>query len=143
MAAAEDYTELSMHWDLPVGGKLVYFHDFPGMYNAISQVIFFHNPMYAKRMQNRDGCEALSKGEEEAVHIVPCMCQVYPDIKIAYESDMFPALAQDGKNAEKEWNWVVMGRTVYLLAPDGQIFYHPNVIYLLTLYLGMQKGTRV
>lgn len=43
-AAADDYEQLSMHWDLMPAAKLNYIHDFPQMFNCVSQVVFFHNP---------------------------------------------------------------------------------------------------
>ena len=51
LAATDDFTTLSMHWDLMPAAKLNYVHDFRGMYNCISQVFYFHDPDYQRRPQ--------------------------------------------------------------------------------------------
>lgn len=51
LAASDDFTTLSMHWDLMQAAKLNYVHDFRSMYNCISQVIYFHDPDYQCRPQ--------------------------------------------------------------------------------------------
>ena len=38
VAGADDFEALSMHWDLMPSARLNYVHDFPGMYNCVSQV---------------------------------------------------------------------------------------------------------
>lgn len=43
VAASDDFDILSMEWDLMPAAKLNYMHDFPGMYNCVSQVVYFHN----------------------------------------------------------------------------------------------------
>jgi hypothetical protein len=44
-AGLDDFATLSMHWDVPPAGVLCYIHDFPGMYNNVSQV-FPNNQIY-------------------------------------------------------------------------------------------------
>ena len=51
VAASDDFSKLSMHWDLMPAAKLNYVHDFRGYFNCISQVVYFHNPEYERRMQ--------------------------------------------------------------------------------------------
>lgn len=41
LAASDDFSKLSMHWDLMPSAKLNYVHDFRGLFNCVSQV-FFH-----------------------------------------------------------------------------------------------------
>lgn len=38
LAASDDFSRLSMHWDLMPGAKLTYVHDFRGLFNCVSQV---------------------------------------------------------------------------------------------------------
>lgn len=38
LAGSDAFSELSQRWDVHLGGTLAYIHEFPGMYNAISQV---------------------------------------------------------------------------------------------------------
>lgn len=39
VAASDDFSKLSMHWDLMPAAKLNYVHDFSGFFNCISQVL--------------------------------------------------------------------------------------------------------
>ena len=41
LAASDDFTTLSMHWDLIPSARLNYQHDFRGLYNCVSQVTPF------------------------------------------------------------------------------------------------------
>ena len=38
LAASDDFSKLSMHWDLIPAAKLNYIHDFRGLFNCVSQV---------------------------------------------------------------------------------------------------------
>lgn len=38
LAASDDFSKLSMHWDLMPAAKLNYVHDFRGLFNCVSQV---------------------------------------------------------------------------------------------------------
>lgn len=38
LASADDFSKLSMHWDLIPSARLTYIHDFRGLYNCVSQV---------------------------------------------------------------------------------------------------------
>lgn len=49
LAAMDDFNNLSMQNDLMPAARLLYMHDFPGMYHAVSQVIYFHNPQYERK----------------------------------------------------------------------------------------------
>lgn len=134
-AASDDFGQLSMHWDLHPAARLIYFFDFTGMYNAISQVIFFHNPSYTKRMQERTNLEGLCFGDLDAVHIVPCMMQLYPEIQILHDDGEFNV---SGAKAG-QYHWLLCGHRVYLLTPKGP-FYDPNVVVLLAYYQHVSKN---
>ena len=47
-ASSDDYNVLCMHMALPVGARLNYRHDFPGMYSNVSQAVYYHNPDYRR-----------------------------------------------------------------------------------------------
>ena len=84
MASSDDFSKLSMHWDLMPAARLIYMHDFRGLYNCISQVFFllcilplpkshsmrknkqvvyFHNQDYDRRRQERKRVHEVSVGE--------------------------------------------------------------------------------
>ena len=48
-AGKETFYKLSMYYDLPVAARLNYRHTFPGLYNCITQAVYFHNPDYERR----------------------------------------------------------------------------------------------
>lgn len=139
LAAVDDFSLVSAHWDLFPGAKLVYIHDFPQMYNAISQVVYFHNPAYQKRIQERVDVEGLSVGlpaGHAAVHVLPCIMQLYPNIKLLFEEDRFDLGA-----LREDYAWVLAARRIYLLAPDGKVYYDKNFNTLLQFYLLTRQGT--
>jgi hypothetical protein len=51
LAASDDFSKLSMYWDLMPAAKLNYIHDFRGYFNCISQVVYFHDQEYERRPQ--------------------------------------------------------------------------------------------
>jgi hypothetical protein len=50
-ASMDRFYELSMRFDLPPGAVLVYMHLFSGMYNSVSQVVYYNFPQYERRKQ--------------------------------------------------------------------------------------------
>jgi hypothetical protein len=40
LAGTDDFHNLSMHWDLMPAARLIYVHDFKGLYNCVSQVFY-------------------------------------------------------------------------------------------------------
>jgi len=121
-ASSDDFNLLCMHLCLPVAGRLNYKHDFPEMYNHVSQVVFFHNPEYQRIP--RTPLEKLSTAPLEQV--LPAIWQLYPDIGVKYEEDMIDLV---GKG--KGWWWLVVAGRVYLVDPDNGVWYSPNVTSLL------------
>jgi hypothetical protein len=103
------------------------------MYNCVSQVAYFHNPAYKQQIQERSAVDKVSRGIMEALHVLPPLMQLYPDLEIMYEEAPIDLL-QPGKN----FALVIMGKKVYLLTPCRQIYYHSNVTRLVELYLEMK-----
>lgn len=114
-----------------------------------AQVVYFHNPQYERRMQERKRVEEVSKGKGgiEMVQMVAPLMQLYPEILVEHEETTL--FAEDGRNRDK-WAWLIMGRVVYLCSPslscEGEeeesgrtIYYHPNVAVLLGIYRKMSK----
>jgi hypothetical protein len=134
-ASTDDFSGIAMHWDIMMASKLNYIHDFPGMFNCVSQVAYFHNPSYKQQVQERSDIDKVSKGMAEAVHIIPPLMQLYPNIEIVYEEGCIDLLQQS-----KEYSFVIMGQRVYLLTPNRAIYYHSNVTILLELYLEIKTS---
>lgn len=110
------------------------------------QVVYFHNPQYERRRQERKNVDAVStgKGNIEMVQLVPCYMQLHPDILVEHEDTcIFDPNSQIKKD---KWAWLIMGRVVYLCSPWDEeeqartIYYHPNAAVLLKMY---RKRTHV
>ena len=62
--------------------RLVYRTNFAGMYNDISQVVYFHHPKFAKQPQLK-----LSDILQSSVNTLPLMTQLFPQIQVYYDDD--------------------------------------------------------
>jgi hypothetical protein len=138
MASSDDFSKLSMQWDLMPAAKLNYMHDYKGLYNCVSQVIYFHNPEYERRPQERKRIEQVSKGSDgiEMVQLIPSIMQMHPDIVV--ENEETNIFMPSNKKCKNKWCWLFMGQTIYLChlvdRQNRQIFHHSNVAVLLHHY---------
>lgn len=67
---------------LAPGMRLVYRTNFAGMYNDVSQVIYFHYPKYSRQPQL-----ALKDIPYSNMHLLALLTQLIPDISIWYDDD--------------------------------------------------------
>jgi len=81
-ASMSDYYEWYMHYSLPVGAKLQYKHEFPGMYNHVSQPVYLHNPQYVRVQRH-------SLVNDDPIHMIPSLCQLYPELRPVFEEERF------------------------------------------------------
>jgi hypothetical protein len=140
-ASSDDFNLICMHMSLPVAAKLNYRHDFPGMYNHVSQAVFFHNNEYQRI--NRAELGQLKGASVE--HVLPALMQLHPDIGLRYEDDCVNlSEGGGGKGEEKadEWFWLVVAGRVYLVDPDRQVYYSSDVTSLLGVYLDRLEVSR-
>jgi hypothetical protein len=103
------------------------------MFNCVSQIAYFHNANYKLQQQERRDVTSVSTGKIEALHVIPPVMQMYPDIEILYEESHIDLL-----HASKTFAFVIMGKKVYLLTPHKHIYYHPNVTVLVEMYLQLK-----
>ena len=122
-ASGDDFNVLCMHLSLPVAGRLNYKHDFPEMYNHVSQAVFFHNPEYQR--QARVALDDLKTAPPEQV--LPALWQLHPEIQVLYEEDNID-LSGEGREG---WAWLVVAGRVYLVGPDNSVWYSPSVTSLV------------
>lgn len=127
-ASNDDYHELHMHASLPTAAKLVYRHDFPGMYNHVSQVLYFHNPKYAR--VPRLPLASFDDPGADPVHVLPALWQLHPDIQVVHEDQRF-----DATSCRRGWSWLVCAGRVYLVAPDAAVHFHPCARRLIAPFL--------
>lgn len=125
-ASNDAFNLLCMHMALPVAARLNYRHDFPGMYNHVSQVVYFHNSQYTRCV--RRPIEDIQVAP--AVHVLPAIQELYPEIRLRYEEDMF-----DPTRPGPDWSWLLLAGRVYLMTPEPRILYSDNVTDLLKVYV--------
>lgn len=133
-ASTDDFHLLCMNMLLPAAAKLNYKQDFPGMYNHVSQVVYFHNTQY-ERTPRAELEEILARGEP--MQVLPAICQIHPEIELAYEEDSLDLSGPTGK-----WRWLVLPRRVYLVDPDAGVHHSEDVWDLLALYLRATAGAK-
>ena len=135
-ASLDKFYEMSMFSDLPPAARAVYLHEFSGMYNSISQVVYFHNQQYERQRQIE--IEKIRKGDCH-VNTLACLLQLYPDIQVIYEDDMGVLCDIDSTRAVagnvSSWAWIVLPGCVYLRAPDNSIYHAWDIVKLIdTIY---------
>lgn len=69
---------------LAPGMRLVYRTNFAGMYNDVSQVIYFHYPRYCRQPQL-----PLNDIPNSNLHLLPLISQMIPDIPVYYDDDTY------------------------------------------------------
>jgi hypothetical protein len=125
-ASQDEFNLLCMHITLPVAARLNYRHDFPGMYNHVSQVVYFHNSQYVR--EKRHPIEDLQNAPP--AHVLPAVRELYPEIRLRFEEDRF-----DPTVPGKEWYWLVLAGRVYLVTPEPTVLYSENLLDLLRVFV--------
>ena len=125
-ASTDEFSLLCMNMQLPVAARLNYKHDFPGMYNHVSQVVYFHNAQYERT--RRIPLSEVPGGDP--MHVLPALRQLHPEIELHYEEDHVDLLRGTGK-----WVWMVVPGRVYLVDPRGRAYHSANVTSLMRVYL--------
>jgi hypothetical protein len=121
-ASSDEFNLVCMHLSLPVAAKINYKHDFPEMYNHVSQVVFFHNSEYQRIPRAK--LESLETAPAE--HVLPALQQLHPLIAVKYEED---PIDLTGKGAD--WWWLVVAGRIYLVDPARTVWYSPSVTSLV------------
>ena len=125
-ASNDAFNLLCMHMALPVAARLNYRHDFPGMYNHVSQVVYFHNSQYTRI--SRQALENIK--EAPAVHVLPAIQELFPEIPLRFEEEKF-----DPTKPGQGWYWLLLAGRVYLVTPEPRVLYSENITDLLRVYV--------
>lgn len=124
-ASSDAFNLLCMHITLPVAARLNYRHDFPGMYNHVSQVVYFHNNQYS-RIQRHPLEDA---DRAPPIHILPAIQELFPEIPLRMEEDHFDPTQNQG------WYWLLLAGRIYLVTSEPRVLYSDNLCDLLKLYV--------
>ena len=124
-ASNDAFNMLCMHFALPVAARLNYRHDFPGMYNHVSQVVYFHNSQYA-RMQRQPFADLASASP---VHVLPAIQELFPEIPLKFEEDKIDPTTDQG------WYWLMLAGRLYLVTPEPKVLHSEHVGDMLKAYI--------
>lgn len=123
-ASQEAFYKHCMHADIPPAARLLYQQDFAGFYHCVSQVVYFHYPSYERRVQLP--LERIRTGTD-AVHTLAPVMELFPEIHLCFEDENWKLGV---------WNWVLMGRRVYLVEPTLQrVWYADSLRTLVGVFL--------
>lgn len=129
-ASMADFYLWYMHFQLPAAAKINYQHDFPGMYNHVTQPVYFHNPGF-ERLPRRP----LGDPDTPAIHALPSLSQLHPELPLRFEEDNFDPTRDAG------WYWLVVSGRVYLVGAGPRVYYSPDACAMLAEYLAARDVT--
>jgi hypothetical protein len=133
MQGSQDtFFKLAMHSDLPPAARLLYRQDFAGFYHCVSQVVYFHYPSYERPDNTQLSITSIRDGCSSVVATLAPVCEMYPEINVCFEDDT---------PKENSWNWVLMGKRVFLLRPDSSVLWSPNILVLLGAFVAETTTT--
>jgi hypothetical protein len=121
-AGMDRFNTLSMRWDLQPGAVLSYMHAHSGLFNSVSQVIYFHYPDYERRLQLP--LKALNAQDGvAAVHTLPLLLELEPDVEVYDEESPLNAPIGSRHNT---WRVLLTAGSCFLLSPAGVVFRSQN-----------------
>lgn len=120
--------------------RLVYRNDFSGMYNDVSQVVYYHYPQYHRMPQL-----PLPNIPDSAINCLPLLTQLLPHVPVAYDDDdVIPGLTwySEIPASPPTYAWLVSCGTVFLVQVDyeqkvGRILASPDagLVPLIASYI--------
>jgi hypothetical protein len=132
-AAGDLFSEMQQMVYLAPGMRLVYRTNFAGMYNHVSQVVYFHYPSFSRKPHFD-----LDKIPEAPLHMLPLIMQLIPDIPIVYDDDShIPGICGDSDNSGSSgWTWLVCCGAFFLVnVQERRIFSSPTLAPLVAHFL--------
>jgi hypothetical protein len=105
-ASIDAFNVIQQMFFLAPAQRLIYMHNFSGMFNDISQVTYFHYPDYVRSPQIEP-----DKMENCGMHTLPCFGKIIPQLRIVYDDEINIPL---GLVKPSDSFWIVSARRVYL-----------------------------
>lgn len=90
------------------------------MYNHVSQVVYFHNPQYCKRVFKAPEPEDLLQGRAHPLYPFAGLLQLYPDIPVVFSDGALNIFSQ-GRHSQQ---WLLMDQQIFLVTREGRIYRH-------------------
>lgn len=131
-ASLDMFFSLSMYYDTPVGACMEYRHEFTGMFNSVTQVMYYNNPAYQRRAQKQ--FEDIASGDD-VLHVLPLFYQLYPSVPLLHEEHAFlpdfdEPTAEPSAAESDAYAWFVVPGQIYLLGNRGHVFSCSNAFAL-------------
>lgn len=135
--AANDYfNELQMYYALKPAQRLIYSHNYRGLFNNISQVIYFHSPDWV-----RSAPMELSRIRESDMNALPALCSILPKTPVLFDDG---AAMPFGNVLPGVPFWLVSLSRTYLWCPKSKRLLQSNdgngvmdlCAYLILVYHG-------
>lgn len=117
-ASVDFWSVLQQMIQVAPGMRLSYRTEFAGMYNDISQVVYFHYPDFARKPQ-----PPLEHIPKSAIHTLPLILQLLPDIPVAYDDDTEIAGLTTAAEATTKWQWLVCCGAIFLASQEERRVY--------------------
>ena len=123
-SSMDEFHAHMMRSELPPAALVIYKQDFAGFFHCVSQAVYFHFPDYQRKPQL--DLDTLRRGEHP-VHALALVRDMYPEVCMCYE---------DETPKKGAWNWILMGKRLYLLDSDHRnLYYARSVFSLMAVYL--------
>jgi hypothetical protein len=132
-ASMDTFNDLQQMVYLAPGQRLAYRTAFCGMYNHVSQVVYFHHPRFCRSAQLD-----LARIPGSPMHMVPLVMQLLPEITLVYDDDAhIPSLTSKAGSASSQgWRWLVCCGAFFLLDVErGLLLSHERMAVLVAHYL--------
>jgi hypothetical protein len=129
-ATLDTFYEHTMRWDLPPAAVLCYQHEFVGMFNSISQVVYYNYAEYDRRRQL--DWKIVATGEHAIYSLAPVL-SLFPEVTLVHEDEPLNSVpgSNNGQGTNDGWRMVLTPGFLYLLSDTGEVFHHDNVCELL------------
>jgi len=137
-AGMDSFNELSMRWDLQPGAVLAYMHAHSGLFNAVSQVIYFHFPDYERRIQ-LPLAELNLPDNVAAVHTVPVLLQLEPHVELLAEE---MPLTHPLGTPTSSWRLIITAGQCFLLLPNGRVMRDKDARKLFAVVTAARKSSQ-
>eukprot|EP00961_Rhodomonas_salina_P041788 561911-Rhodomonas_salina.4 len=105
-ATLDEFNILQQMFYLKPAQRLVYRHNFSGMFNDISQVTYFHYPSYVRMPQ-----VTADEMRQNAMNSLACIGSVVPHLGTQFDDD---CALPFGVTPNSKWSWLVSVGKVYL-----------------------------
>jgi hypothetical protein len=127
-SSIQDFYRFSMVSDCMPGSIIQYQQDFRGLYNDISQVVYYNDMNYERR---RIVTLDLARKATDPVDALASIVQLYPDLLVLWEGFLLSDVI-----VSKRSTWLLLSGVVYLVSTGGDIYRSSNIFTLLRAVIG-------